>query len=70
LTLYVRDFRHSLIADTKKAKQQFNWKPKITFNDLVKIMVDADMRAAGLKPIGKGDAILKKKFPERWWRAD
>jgi len=60
----------SLIADTKKAKKQFGWKPKISFSDLVKIMVDADMRAAGLVPIGKGDAILERKFPNRWWRVD
>ena len=60
----------SLIADTKKAKKQFGWKPKISFSDLVKIIVDADMRAAGLVPIGRGDAILERKFPNRWWRVD
>jgi len=38
--------------------------------DLVKIMVDADMRACGLEPIGEGDKILQKKFPHRWWKAD
>jgi hypothetical protein len=26
-------------------------------------MVDADVRALGLEPIGEGDAILLKKFP-------
>ena len=39
------------------------------FGDLVKIMVDSDMRAAGLKPIGEGDKLLAKKFPDRWWKA-
>jgi GDPmannose 4,6-dehydratase len=59
-----------LVADTAKAKKELNWNPKITFGDLVKIMVDADMRAAGLTPIGEGDDILKRKFPNRWWKAD
>jgi GDPmannose 4,6-dehydratase len=44
--------------------------PKITFKALVKIMVDADMRREGLKPIGEGDVILEKKFPNRWWKVD
>jgi GDPmannose 4,6-dehydratase len=33
-------------------------------------MVDADMRAIGLEPIGEGDEILKNKFPNRWWQKD
>ena len=60
----------SLIADARKAKADLGWDPKIKFDDLVKIMVDADMRAIGLEPIGEGDRILEKKFPKRWWRAD
>jgi GDPmannose 4,6-dehydratase len=60
----------SLIADARKAKKVLGWDPKIKFDDLVKIMVDADMRAIGLEPIGEGDSILENKFPGRWWRAD
>ncbi|MBM3253553.1 MAG: GDP-mannose 4,6-dehydratase, partial [Candidatus Omnitrophica bacterium] len=60
----------SLIADTKKAKKKLRWQPKIAFKELVKIMVDADMRAIGLKPIGEGDRILKENFPNRWWNRD
>jgi len=60
----------SLIADTAKVKKELNWQPKVTFNDLVKIMVDADMRAIGLDPIGQGDEILKEKFSNKWWKAD
>ena len=60
----------ALVADTTKAKYELNWNPKIKFNDLVKIMVDADVRAAGLEPIGKGDEIIKKVFPNRWWGVD
>ena len=61
---------NSLIADIKKVKKVFNWRPKVNFSDLVKIMIDADMRASGLKPIGQGDKILQKKFPNRWWKTD
>jgi GDPmannose 4,6-dehydratase len=33
-------------------------------------MIDADMRAVGLKPVGEGDKVLAKKFPKRWWTVD
>jgi GDPmannose 4,6-dehydratase len=59
-----------LVADAKKSAQVLGWKPTIKFADLVKIMVDADMKAAGLEPIGKGDGIVKAKFPHRWWKCD
>jgi len=59
-----------LVADATKAKQKLGWKPKVKFRDLVKIMVDADMRAVGLNPPSEGDRIVREKFPERWWRAD
>ena len=59
-----------LVSDPTKAKQKLNWNPKVRFNDLVKVMVDADMRAMGLEPIGDGDAILQKMFPSRWWGVD
>ncbi|GAI17515.1 unnamed protein product [marine sediment metagenome] len=60
----------NLLADTAKAREKLKWQPKITFKDLVKIMVDADMRAIGLKSIGEGDKILTEKFPNRWWKTD
>jgi GDPmannose 4,6-dehydratase len=59
-----------LVADPAKAKKKLNWNPKIKFDDLVKIMVDADMRAAGLEVIGEVDEIIKKKFTNRWWDMD
>jgi len=59
-----------LVADTRKARELLYWSPKIKFEDLVKIMVDADMRKVGLEPIGDGDKILKKRFPNRWWKVD
>jgi GDPmannose 4,6-dehydratase len=59
-----------LIADTMKAEKRLNWRPRIIFSDLVKIMIDADMRAIGFKPIGEGERILREKFPKRWWTVD
>lgn len=59
-----------LQANASKIRTAIGWEPKITFKELVRIMVDADMRKAGLKPIGEGDAILKKKFVNRWWKVD
>ncbi len=59
-----------LVADPSRAKERLNWSSKVTFSDLVKIMVDADMRKAGLEPIGEGYRILREKFPEKWWGVD
>jgi len=59
-----------LIADAKKVKRSLNWTPKITFKDLVKIMLDADLRSAGLEAPGEGDAILAKKWKKKWWKGD
>lgn len=49
-----------LLADSSKAKKQFGWDPKVTFKELVRIMVDSDMEALGLKSRGEGKAILAK----------
>jgi GDPmannose 4,6-dehydratase len=59
-----------LMADSAKASRRLGWKPKVGFEDLVKIMVDAEMRRIGLAPVGEGDEILRKAFPERWWTVD
>ena len=59
-----------LIADASKSLKVLGWRPKVTFKDLVKIMIDADLRAAGLDAPGEGDAIIGKKFPEKWWKKD
>jgi GDPmannose 4,6-dehydratase len=59
----------ALISDSTKARKKLGWKPKIRFKDLVKIMVDADMRAEGLTPIGEGDKTLEK-FSNKWWKVD
>lgn len=59
-----------LVADARKAEKDLTWKAKVKFNDLVKIMVDADLREFGVEPLGEGDRILKKKFGKKWWRGD
>lgn len=59
-----------LISDPAKARRVLEWEPRVSFKDLVRIMVDADMSAAGLSPIGEGRRILERKFPERWWGAN
>jgi GDPmannose 4,6-dehydratase len=35
-----------LIGDASKAKQQLNWEPKVRFKDLVRIMVESDLKLA------------------------
>ncbi|MEE3716374.1 GDP-mannose 4,6-dehydratase [Tumidithrix elongata RA019] len=43
-----------LLGDSTKAQEKLGWKPKVTFKDLVYLMVDADMQALGLEtPNGK-----------------
>jgi len=59
-----------LIGNASKADRILGWKPQVKFGDLVKIMVDADLRAAGLEVPGEGDAIIAKKFPTKWWKGD
>lgn len=50
-----------LQADITKAKKQLNWSPKITFNELVKVMVDCDFRNIGLTAKNEGIKILQGK---------
>lgn len=49
-----------IIADARKAKERLGWEPRIKFVELVRVMVDADMEAEGLTPIGEGKQILAK----------
>jgi GDPmannose 4,6-dehydratase len=41
-----------LQANTTKARVQLGWEPRVTFEELIAIMIDADMEAVGLQPIG------------------
>lgn len=60
----------SLVGDARKSKEKFGWEPKIKFKELVRIMVDADLRALGLPCPGEGDKIIKERFPDKWWKGD
>jgi GDPmannose 4,6-dehydratase len=46
-----------LIGDPSKAKQHLGWEPEVTFEDLVNLMVDADLRALGIE--SPNDATLE-----------
>ena len=59
-----------LISDSAKSRRTLGWEPKIKFNELVRIMVDADLAALGLRPPGDGERILRAKFPDRWWKVN
>jgi GDPmannose 4,6-dehydratase len=50
-----------LLADAAKAKKVLGWEPRITFRELVRIMVDADLEMACITPPGEGEKILRDK---------
>jgi len=58
----------ALVADCSKARTKLGWEPRISFRDLVAIMVDADVEAAGLPSRGCGKTILEQKIGpwNRW----
>lgn len=39
-----------LLGDPSKAKTVLNWQPRVTFKELVQIMVDADLEKVGITP--------------------
>lgn len=60
----------SLLGNSAKAKEKLGWESKIKFKELVRVMVDADLRALGLPCPGEGDRIIQEKFPDKWWHGD
>jgi GDPmannose 4,6-dehydratase len=46
-----------LIGDSTKARQQLNWEPSVTFQELVHLMVDADMKALEKQERGSGNGF-------------
>jgi GDPmannose 4,6-dehydratase len=38
-----------LLGDPSKARKALNWKPRVSFKELVRLMVDADLET-GLRP--------------------
>ncbi len=51
-----------LEADAWRAREQLGWEPKVLAEDLVKIMVDADLELIGEEPVGEGRAIVDRNF--------
>ena len=58
-----------LLADPSKARSQLGWEPRIAYKKLIPIMVDADLEAVELEPIGEGLKILDEHF-DNWHRWD
>ena len=50
-----------LQADITKARQKLNWQPRVTFHELVKIMVDYDLKMVGIEPPGEGISTCQEK---------
>jgi GDPmannose 4,6-dehydratase len=46
-----------LIGDSTKARKQLNWEPSVTFEQLVHLMVDADIKALELQERGSGNGF-------------
>jgi len=56
-----------LQADPSKANKVFGWKPKVTFKELIRVMVDSDLELAGINPIGEGIKVINNKFEWCTW---
>lgn len=50
-----------LQADITKAINKLGWQPRTTFEELVMIMVDYDMKLLGLEPPGRGIEVCDEK---------
>lgn len=50
-----------LQADITKAMEKLKWNPRVAFMELIKIMVDYDMKLVGLNTKGEGINICKNK---------
>jgi len=50
-----------LLADASRAKKKLGWETRTAFDELIKIMVDADMELYGLTSRGEGEKILQEK---------
>jgi GDPmannose 4,6-dehydratase len=45
-----------LIGDPTKAKTTLKWELEVSFNELVNLMVDADLRSVGIEPTGESNS--------------
>ena len=53
-----------LQADPSKARKALGWTPKVGFHELVKVMVDADLKAVGIPPVGEGEEFIRQNFDD------
>lgn len=53
-----------LLADTDETRKRLGWEPKVTFRELVHIMVDADLELMGLEAPGEGRKVVEQRFGE------
>lgn len=51
-----------LQADSSKAQNVLGWTPKVGFQELIKVMVDADLNSIGLPAVGEGKDFIKHNF--------
>jgi GDPmannose 4,6-dehydratase len=51
-----------LQSDPSLARQRLGWEPKVTFKNLIRIMVDADLELAGVESPGEGRRVLEQNF--------
>jgi len=51
----------ALQADISKARRALGWEPRVTFDELVKIMVDCDVQSVGLSSACEGLAASRRK---------
>ncbi|MCP2619668.1 GDP-mannose 4,6-dehydratase [Candidatus Aminicenantes bacterium AC-334-K16] len=50
-----------LQADSSKARKELGWEPKVSFKELVKIMVDFDLTLQNIPCPGEGERIINSK---------
>ena len=56
----------NLRSDPTKARKHLKWSPKISFENLVKIMIDHDLESIGFPSPGEGRKIIQKKSSLEW----
>lgn len=53
-----------LLSEPTKAKNLLGWEPRVRFEELVRIMVDADLEMEGLEAPGEGKRVVDERFGE------
>ena len=53
---------HDLIGDASKAKKELNWSPEVSFDELVKMMVDYDLNLAKQEKV-----LIKENLLQPTW---